>query len=288
MLIGEVMKRTGLTRKALHYYESVGLVAPAVAENGYRMYDEDDVERLGTIQALRQLDMPLELVDQLIHAPGRAREILSAYRSSLEEQMQRLSHAIGDADEMLLRIDRGQGLTPGGPALATLDSKLHAAFPGGFGRMLAEHFRPFAGAEIDSLEKREAFADMMDFLDNLEVRLPELPPERPEEETALFQKEYWKGINELLALPEQEKLSRLDDMKRRKEEMEAVLASEAPGQYQLLKDQSSQLKELLGTSGYYEHVVGNLRVLCPEYDRYLNEMERLQKKMSPSPIGKGC
>lgn len=43
MLINEVCKRCGLTKKAIEYYEEQGLTRPQIMENGYRVFSEDDV-----------------------------------------------------------------------------------------------------------------------------------------------------------------------------------------------------------------------------------------------------
>lgn len=46
MLINEVCKRCGLTKKAIEYYEEQGLTRPQIMENGYRVFSEDDVIQL--------------------------------------------------------------------------------------------------------------------------------------------------------------------------------------------------------------------------------------------------
>ena len=55
MLINEVCKRCGLTKKAIEYYEEQGLTRPQIMENGYRAFSEDDVIRLNKITVLRGL-----------------------------------------------------------------------------------------------------------------------------------------------------------------------------------------------------------------------------------------
>lgn len=55
MLINEVRKRCGLTKKAIEYYEEQGLTCPQIMENGYRVFSEDDVIRLNKIAVLRGL-----------------------------------------------------------------------------------------------------------------------------------------------------------------------------------------------------------------------------------------
>ncbi|HES7641917.1 TPA: MerR family transcriptional regulator, partial [Streptococcus pyogenes] len=46
MLRNEIQNKTGLTRKAIEYYEEKGLINPQKTENGYRDYSENDLEVL--------------------------------------------------------------------------------------------------------------------------------------------------------------------------------------------------------------------------------------------------
>ena len=55
MLINEVCKRCGLTKKAIEYHEEQGLTRPQIMENGYRVFSEDDAIRLNKIAVLRGL-----------------------------------------------------------------------------------------------------------------------------------------------------------------------------------------------------------------------------------------
>lgn len=44
--IGELAKRSGLTVRALHHYDSIGLLCPSArSEAGYRLYNRDDIAR---------------------------------------------------------------------------------------------------------------------------------------------------------------------------------------------------------------------------------------------------
>jgi DNA-binding transcriptional MerR regulator len=52
--IQEVAEETGLTSRAIRYYEELGLLAPAARSGGaYRLYDAEDLERLRFIRGLR-------------------------------------------------------------------------------------------------------------------------------------------------------------------------------------------------------------------------------------------
>ncbi len=52
--INEVAAETGLTTRAIRYYEEMGLLEPAARSDGdYRLYDASDLERLQFIRSLR-------------------------------------------------------------------------------------------------------------------------------------------------------------------------------------------------------------------------------------------
>ena len=47
MTVHEVSQKTGVSIRALHHYDSIGLLCPAaVSEAGYRLYDDAALERL--------------------------------------------------------------------------------------------------------------------------------------------------------------------------------------------------------------------------------------------------
>ncbi|MEO7899958.1 MAG: MerR family transcriptional regulator, partial [Capsulimonas sp.] len=52
--VGRLAQLAGTTIRTLRYYDEIGLLAPSGrSEGGYRLYDADDVVRLGQIQLLR-------------------------------------------------------------------------------------------------------------------------------------------------------------------------------------------------------------------------------------------
>lgn len=58
--IGELAKRAGLSVRALHHYDSIGLLSPSVrTPAGARLYGKPDLIRLHRIQALKQLGCSL-------------------------------------------------------------------------------------------------------------------------------------------------------------------------------------------------------------------------------------
>jgi DNA-binding transcriptional MerR regulator len=87
--IGRFADATGLTVKALRYYDEIGLLVPARVEpdNGYRYYDAAQVETAVTIRRLRALELPLDEVGALLEADGGTlRERLAAHGHRVGEE----------------------------------------------------------------------------------------------------------------------------------------------------------------------------------------------------------
>ena len=60
MNISDAAVRSGLPAKTIRYYEDIGLVRPARAENRYRDYSENDVNKLHFLQRARSLGFSVE------------------------------------------------------------------------------------------------------------------------------------------------------------------------------------------------------------------------------------
>ena len=67
MKINDFAKRSGVSAKTIRYYETVGLLPePTRRANGYRDYDEGDLERLIFVRRCRELQIPLNQLKKLV------------------------------------------------------------------------------------------------------------------------------------------------------------------------------------------------------------------------------
>lgn len=68
MNISDVAKKTGLTSKAIRFYEEKGLVTPPLrSENGYRTYSQQHLDELTLLRQARQVGFTLEECRELVH-----------------------------------------------------------------------------------------------------------------------------------------------------------------------------------------------------------------------------
>ena len=107
--VGELAKRTGLTVRALHHYDSIGLLRPSGrSDSGYRLYSRDDVARLYSIQTLRRMGLPLAEVAQLLDGAVVTLPVI------LARQIGTLDQEIAQAQALRERLGVMQILLAGG------------------------------------------------------------------------------------------------------------------------------------------------------------------------------
>jgi DNA-binding transcriptional MerR regulator len=100
MNIGTFALLSGLSVPTLRHYDEIGLLEPAEvdARTGYRRYRRGQLERAGTIRALRSVDLPLEDVRRVLEGDDlEARSVLEAHRDRLVVQ----SHAFDQMVEVI-------------------------------------------------------------------------------------------------------------------------------------------------------------------------------------------
>lgn len=66
MRIGELARRTGVTERALRYYEEQNLLKPARLPSGYRDYAPSDVETVSHVRSLLAAGLPSHLIADLL------------------------------------------------------------------------------------------------------------------------------------------------------------------------------------------------------------------------------
>ena len=103
MTIKEMSELTGVSARALRYYDEIGLLNPnGRSEAGYRLYDEKELEVLRQILYFHELDIPLRTIKEIIENPALDRKsILQTQRKLLISEKERLERLIDSIDAAL-------------------------------------------------------------------------------------------------------------------------------------------------------------------------------------------
>jgi len=82
--VNEVHKLTGVSIRTLRYYDHIGLLPPsAVSDAGYRLYDDEALERLQLILLYRELQFPLMEIKRILESPACDRTRILAQQVEL-------------------------------------------------------------------------------------------------------------------------------------------------------------------------------------------------------------
>jgi len=93
--IGEFAKLAGVTVRALHHYDRIGLLKPQRGSSGSRLYRLEDLERLEQIAALKFLGIPLQEIKLLLkQGPLTLVDSLHVQREALAEKRKLIDRAI--------------------------------------------------------------------------------------------------------------------------------------------------------------------------------------------------
>ncbi|MGA9871559.1 MAG: MerR family transcriptional regulator [Rhodococcus sp. (in: high G+C Gram-positive bacteria)] len=114
MRVGEVARLVGISVRALHHYDEIGLVVPSGrTPKGYRSYSASDVERLHQVLTYRELGFVLDDIATLLDDPTvDAMAHLTRQRELLDARIDRLHRMAAAVDKMMEAKKVGIQLTP--------------------------------------------------------------------------------------------------------------------------------------------------------------------------------
>lgn len=192
MLINEVCKKCSLTKKAVEYYVEQGLIAPAVRENGYRDFSEEDVSMLQKISVLRGLGLSVKESRSVLTENGTDRGALTKVLckkalqvTALQERQALISELAArdnweETEEKLLQLQKKEKVS----------ERILRAFPGNYGKYICLHFAVYLDEPIVTNEQQEAYETVISFLDGISLELPDNLQKYLDEATAHFDEEF--------------------------------------------------------------------------------------------------
>jgi len=102
--VGELAEKAGLSVRALHHYDELGLLSPSLrTPSGHRLYTDADLARLAQIVSLKNLGFSLEKIKEALQHPDFSP--VHALQMHLRQMREQLT-AMSDACEKLEGITR--------------------------------------------------------------------------------------------------------------------------------------------------------------------------------------
>lgn len=158
--VGELARATGLTIRALHHYDDIGLLVPGRTDGGHRAYSGADVERLYRVLALRGVGLALDEIGAVLDDDG----------VSLVDTVRRHVAAVErDIEQRRRLLDRLRGM---------LDALEHASAPTADDLLGAVEAMTVVEATIEDVLTRERWEDIWELTQPHVVLLREAGGER--------------------------------------------------------------------------------------------------------------
>ncbi|NMM63945.1 MerR family transcriptional regulator [Clostridium sp. P21] len=289
MNIKVVSEITGLTKKAIKYYENEGLISPLKnIENNYREYTKEDIVKLNLIAALRMLDIPIIEIKNVIEGKKSILEVMEETKNKINRNIDNL-----EKSKMVIQciIDKNsEDYTQIGEEVKKLKETLELSieekkeyistaimrkFPGGFGKILIYMYEPFLRVVVDSDEKKRVWLDMVEYLDELGDpdenhpfiknfnKAQENKEDNKNEEWSIQCRKLIKGDEEI----KKEIKNNLGLMFKVMQENELVRNN--------CKETSRQCREFLNSIGYKDNTFDDFLVLLSEDYKKLKEAYKI-------------
>ena len=98
---GELAKLCGVTVRTVQYYHTRGILIPSdLSEGGRRLYSEEDLKRMKVICFLRDLELPIDAISQILKEEHPEKVILLL----IEQQEKALTDEISNKEKTLEKL----------------------------------------------------------------------------------------------------------------------------------------------------------------------------------------
>lgn len=279
MLINEVSKITNLTKKAIEYYIDQKLIFPRMLDNGYRDFNENDVECLKKISVLRKLNLSIDDIKEVLkdETGDALKKIALQYELKLQREnlkntlLHKLSSgkSYSEVSDELLTIEKN----------ATITEKLLDVFPGYYGRFITLHFAHFLNEPIITQEQKQAYEEIINFLDNVPTldfpkELQSLLDDATKNITTIDINKMNENTKNSIENPEK-------FLSENKEILDEYLNFIQSDEYKTspLYQLKTLLIEFNKTNGFYDIFIPAMKKLSSSYREYYKNLENANEKL---------
>lgn len=276
MLRSEIQNKTGLTRKAIEYYEDKGLINPHRLENGYKDYTEKDLDILVKVSILRKLGVSLSEIKQcVLYNSSTLSSVLRMKEHQLEVDERRKNIL-----ELIVKGEKQELIDEYIAMIETEESiynRLERVFPGYFGQLFFAAYLPFMNEPLTK-DGEEAFIKYVSYLDNLPTfELSEDEKKFIDEISSNFDMSILKKVNE-------DKISTVENiedwLEKNKDSILQYESYKNSEQYQnsLLRDIQEKLRKYMIDNNYYQVAIPLIRKFSKSYNMYYEKMIKANER----------
>ena len=276
MLRNEIQNKTGLTRKAIEYYEDKGLINPHRLENGYKDYTEKDLDILVKVSILRKLGVSLSEIKQcVLYNSSTLSSVLRMKEHQLEVDERRKNIL-----ELIVKGEKQELIDEYIAMIETEESiynRLERVFPGYFGQLFFAAYLPFMNEPLTK-DGEEAFIKYVSYLDNLPTfELSEDEKKFIDEISSNFDMSILKKVNE-------DKISTVENiedwLEKNKDSILQYESYKNSEQYQnsLLRDIQEKLRKYMIDNNYYQVAIPLIRKFSKSYNMYYEKMIKANER----------
>lgn len=272
MLLNEIAKETGMTKRAVKYYEEKGLLSVHKDGNGYRNYSPQDVETLKKISVYRKLGISIKDIQSLLKS-GDKSILLRIYQEKMRESVlfeaecEALRQFIDDGN-----ADKANELLD----YQTVENAIESLLPGkGWSDYFKSHFKPFLNVRLQTQEQKQALQNILKYCDETTLKIPFLmrigvkiaSGITQDTRTADEMTAYYRDMSE-------SEYRRLRERVIKGVKLKAGIMKYHPA----FVAQRKMLKELQD-KGYNDIFIPNLIALSPLYAEYKKALDKVNERL---------
>ena len=272
MLLNEIVKEVGMTKRAIKYYEEKGLLSVKKDDNGYRNYTKEDVETLKKISIYRKLGIGIDDIKKLLETNDKG-ILLDVYHQKLQEkqtqesELEALKEYINDEDP-----DKANELLD----YETIENAIESMLPEEeWADYLISHFKPFLNVRIKTSEQKQALKNILEYCENTSLKTPFMMKLGiklsggivKETRTADEMISYYRDMSE-------EEYERLKDGVLKGAKLKSGILKYHPSyiaQRKMMKEYQDK--------GYNDIFIPNLMILSPKYGEYKRALDSVNDRI---------
>ncbi|MCI6704770.1 MAG: MerR family transcriptional regulator [Erysipelotrichaceae bacterium] len=272
MLLNEIVKEVGMTKRAIKYYEEKGLLTVNKDNNGYRSYSNQDVDTLKKISVYRKLGMGIKDIQKLLKTDNKS-ILLHIYQEKLQDhvlqysELKALKQFIDDGN-----ADKANELLD----YQTVENAIESLLPGKeWANYFKSHFKPFLNIKLITPEQKQALQNILEYCDKTTLKIPFMMQIGMKIANKVSQES--KSADEMIAYYRDMNENEYNKLKERV--YAGVKMKTGIMKYHPSFIAQRKMQKELQNKGYNDIFLPNLMVLSPKYAEYKKSLDALNNRI---------